>query len=443
MTRPLVALSAAKGLLASVALSAAKGLLVAVALSAAKGLLVAVAVAAASTPLAAQHPAALARIDSTLERAVATNEIAGGVLLVLKEGRPVYERAVGMADREANRRMTPDAIFRIASQTKAFTSVAILMLIEEGKLTLGTPVSTFIPSFANSMVAVKTDTGRAIVPAARAITIGDLLTHTSGYSYGSDSIVAPLYAAKGLGPVAGFGGWYTADKSEPICTSMEIVGTLPAVAQPGQSWVYGYNTDILGCVVERASGMPLDRFFATRITGPLKLKDTRFYVDPAQRTRLTAVYMSDADKHAVRAPDGARGQGHYVDGPRVSFAGGAGLTSTARDYARFLEMLRRGGSLDGVRYLSPRSVALMHTNLVGQRYRGDGSGGFGAGFETVERLDGYRSVGSYGWGGAYGSNYWVDPANGLVICWMMQLLPSRSDIVGKLQAGVAQAFVER
>jgi CubicO group peptidase (beta-lactamase class C family) len=281
------------------------------------------------------------------------------------------------------------------------------------------------------------------VPATRAITIRDLLTHTSGYSYGSDSIVAPLYAARELGPVAGYGGWYTADKTEPICTSMETVGTLPAVAQPGQQWVYGYNTDILGCVVERASGMSLDKFFAERITGPLKLTDTRFYVDSSQRARLTAVYMSDTANHASRAPDGSRGQGHYVDGPRVSFAGGAGLTSTARDYARFLEMIRRNGTLDGVRALSPRSVALMRTNLVGQRYRGDGSGGFGAGFETVERLDGYRSVGSYGWGGAYGSNYWVDPTNGLVVCWMMQLIPSRSDIVQRIQAGVAQAFVDR
>ncbi len=427
-----------------IALRPAKGQRPRVALSAAKGLLVAFSVAATTTTTAhAQRSRALARIDSTLERAVAANEIAGGVLLVLKEGRPVYERAVGMADREANRRMTPDAIFRIASQTKAFTSVAILMLIEEGKLTLGTPVSKFIPSFAKSTVALKTDTGRAIVPAARGITIRDLLTHTSGYSYGSDSIVAPLYAARGLGPVAGYGGWYTADKSEPICTSMETVGTLPAVAQPGANWVYGYNTDILGCVVERASGMSLDQFFAERITGPLKLIDTHFYVDPAQKGRLTAVYMSDSANHASRAPDGARGQGHYVDGPRMSFAGGAGLTSTAHDYARFLEMIRRNGTLDGVRLLSPRSVALMRTNLVGQRYRADGSSGYGAGFETVERLDSYRSVGSYGWGGAYGSNYWVDPANGLVVCWMMQLIPSRSDIVQRLQAGVAQAFVER
>ena len=420
---------------AIVALSAAKSLLLALA--------VVVAVAVTSPPALAQRPAALARIDSTLERAVTANEIAGGVLVVLKDGRTVYERAVGMADREANRRMTPDAIFRIASQTKAFTSVAILMLIEEGKLTLNTPVSKLISSFAKTTVAIKTDTGRAIVAAARAITIRDLLTHTSGYSYGSDSIVAPLYAARDLGPVAGMGGWYTADKSEPICTTMETVGTLPAVAQPGAAFVYGYNTDILGCVVEKVSGMALDQFIADRITGPLKLKDTRFYVDPSQRARLAAVYMSDTGNHASRAPDGARGQGHYVDGPRVSFAGGAGLTSTARDYARFLEMIRRGGSLDDVRLLSPRSVALMRTNLVGQRYRADGSGGFGAGFETVERLDGYRSVGSFGWGGAYGSNYWVDPTNGLVVCWMMQLIPSRSDIATRLQAGVAQAFIDR
>ena len=401
-------------------------------------------------PAAAQKPAhatvvdraRLARIDSVLERAVREEQIGGGVLLVLRDGRPVYERAVGWADKESGRRMTSDAVFRIASQTKALTSAAILMLIEEGRFTLGTPVSRFIPTFARTMVAVKADTGRTLVPAARAITIRDLLTHTAGISYGTEPLVAPLYAAQALGPSAGW-GWYTADKDEPVCATMERLGTLPFVAQPGERFVYGYNTDILGCVVEKASGRPLDVFIRERITGPLGLRDTKFFVDPADRARLATVYMSDSSGKAVRAPDGARGQGHYVDGPRRSFAGGAGLTSTARDYARFLEAIRRDGALDGVRILSPRSATLMHTNLVGTRYREDNSRGFGLGFETVERLDSYQSVGSYGWGGAYGSTYAVDPANGLVVVWMMQLLPSRATVPGTFAALVTQAFVEK
>ena len=187
---------------------------------------------------------------------------------------------------------------------------------------------------------------------------------------------------------------------------METLATLPFVAQPGESWVYGYNTDILGCIVERASGMPLDEFIRTRITGPLSMKDTQFYLPAAQRDRLAALYSSGSDGTIVRAPDGARGQGRYVDGPQRSFAGGAGLLSTARDYARFLEMIRRGGEVDGVRILSPRAVELMATNQVGTLHSASGLG-FGYGFETTDRYgaNGMESVGSFGWGGAYGTTY--------------------------------------
>jgi CubicO group peptidase (beta-lactamase class C family) len=289
-------------------------------------------------------------------------------------------------------------------------------------------VSRFIPAFAKTTVAVKSDTGVSSIPARRPITIADLLTHTAGISYGTDALVASQYEAKGLGPAAGF-GWYTADKDEEICVTMERLATLPFVAQPGESYVYGYNTDILGCVVERASGMPLDKYIAAKITTPLGLKDTAFYLPTAQRDRLSAVYSSGADGTIVRAPDGARGQGHYVDGPRKSFSGGAGLLSTARDYARFLEMTRNGGTLDGVRILSPRSVALMTTNQSGPLHSTTGLG-FGFGFETVDRYGarGLSSVGSYRWGGAYGSNYLVDPDARLVMVYMIQLMPNRTDL---------------
>src|SRR5687767_2171370 len=277
----------------------------------------------------------LARIDAFLQQAVDSSRIAGAVALVLRDGSVVYERAFGWSDREAGRRMAPDAMFRIASQTKALTTAAVMMLVEEGKIALGNPVSRFIPAYARSTVMTR---GEA-VPAIRQITIKDLLTHTAGISYGTDSAVAPLYSAKGLGPVAGY-GWYTADKDEPVCATMEQLATLPFVRQPGEAWVYGYNTDILGCIVERVSGVSLDQFIRSRITAPLKMSDTHFFLPPAERERLAVVYASGEGGKISRAPDGARGQGHYLDGPRRNFAGGAGLVSTVRDYARFLEMIR-------------------------------------------------------------------------------------------------------
>lgn len=384
----------------------------------------------------------LARIDQMLQRYVDENQIAGAVALVMRDGRIVYQRAVGWADKEAGRRMTPDAIFRIASQSKALTSTAILALVEEGKIGLDDAVSRYIPQFAHTTVAIRSDTGRVVIPAKRAITIRDLLTHTAGISYGTDSLVAPLYSAKGLGPAAGW-GWYTADKNEPICTTIERLATLPFVAQPGEAFVYGYNTDILGCVVERASGLALDEFIRTRITEPLGMKDTFFFLPPAKRQRLAAVYSSDSAGHAQRAPNGPRGQGDYVDGPRRSFAGGAGLLSTARDYAHFLQMLLNGGELDGVRILSPKTIDLMTTNQVGTLFDKSGRG-FGLAFATNDRLgaDGLASVGAWGWGGAYGSIYKVDPKERLVMVFMIQQLPNRADVAAKYPTLVYQALVE-
>jgi CubicO group peptidase (beta-lactamase class C family) len=224
---------------------------------------------------------------------------------------------------------------------------------------------------------------------------------------------------------------------------MERLATLPFVAQPGEAFVYGYNTDILGCVVERASGMPLDEFIRTRITGPLGMKDTYFFLPPAQRARLTAVYASDSTGHYARAPLGPRGQGDYVDGPRRSFSGGAGLLSTARDYARFLQTFLRGGELDGARILSPKTVDLMTSNQTGTLYSPTGTG-FGLGFRTIDQrgADGLITAGSFGWGGAYGSMYLADPAERLVLVFMIQQMPNRSDVPAKFPTLVYQALVE-
>jgi CubicO group peptidase (beta-lactamase class C family) len=389
-------------------------------------------------------PDRLARIDAFMQQFVDSNQIGGAVGLVWRDGKVVYEKAVGFADREGARRMQTDALFRIASQTKALTSVAIMMLVEEGRIALGNPVSRFIPEYAKTTV-VKLDSGRAlgVVPATRPITIRDLLTHTAGISYGTDMSVRDAYREKGLGLSAGW-GWYTADKDEPVCTTMERLASLPMVRQPGEAWVYGYNTDILGCVVERASGMTLDAFFRTRITAPLGMNDTFFFVPPEKRNRLVTVYASDTDNHGVPAPANALGQGHYVDGPRRNFSGGAGLVSTARDYARFLQMLLNGGELNGVRLLSPKSVELMTTNQTGTLYGTTGQS-FGFGFSIVERPGGdnsLTSVGTWGWGGAYGSQYRVDPSERLVIVFMMNQLPNRTDVASKFPTLVYQALVK-
>lgn len=381
----------------------------------------------------------LARIDSWLQSYVDSNRIGGAVLLVLRDGNVVYEKAVGWSDREAGRRMTPDAMFRIASQTKALTSVAVMMLVEEGKIALNDPVSRYIPAYTRTQVI---GPNGSTVPARRQINIRDLLTHTAGISYGTDSVLGPIWSAKGLGPATGL-GFYTADKDEPVCTTMETLATLPFSRQPGEAHVYGWSTDILGCVVERVSGMPLDRFFRTRITEPLGMVDTYFFVPPAKRDRLVAVYGSDMANHAVRAPEGQRGQGHYADGPRKNFSGGAGLVSTAHDYGRFLRMLLNGGELNGRRLLSPATVAAMSTDQIDSLYTLRGRG-FGLGFEVLEQAGGdntLASPGTYGWGGAYASVYRVDPARRVITVFMINQAPNATDIRGKVVNMVYQALV--
>jgi CubicO group peptidase (beta-lactamase class C family) len=338
--------------------------------------------------------------------------------------------------------MRTDHIFRIASQSKAFTSVVILSLMEEGKLGINDTAGQYVPTFAHTTVAVRNGDEVRTVPARRPITIKDLLTHTAGISYGEESYLAAAYKAKNLGPVTGR-GWYFADKDEPICDTIERLGTLPFVAQPGEAYVYGYNTDILGCIAEKASGQTLDELIRTRITGPLGLKDTMFFLPGDARERLVTVYASTAehDGRIFRAPDTPLGQGDYVDGPRRNFSGGAGLLSTARDYARFLEMIRRGGELDGVRILSPRAVKLMTTNQSGTLHSNTGLG-FGLGFETTDRYgaNGLDEVGAFGWGGAYASTYRVDPASRLVLVMMLNQMPNASNVGNRFPTLVYQAL---
>jgi CubicO group peptidase (beta-lactamase class C family) len=375
----------------------------------------------------------LHRLSDAMQRAVDEQTIAGAVTLVARHGKVVQFESYGKLDREKSVPMPKDAIFRIASMSKPITSVAAMMLVEEGRLLLSDPVSKFIPSFKQTTVM---ETGGP-VPARRQVTIRHLLTHTAGISYGTGAL-EPQYKEKNLYY------WYFADKDEPIGTSMERLGSLPFEAHPGERWVYGFASDVLGAVIEKIAGVTLDEFLRTRIFVPLKMNDTHFYLPREKAARLATVYSGGIDG-LLRAPDEGRGQGNYVEGPRKAFSGGAGLLSTASDYSRFLQMLLNGGELDGVRLLGPKTVDLMTSNHVGNLYS-DGRLGFGLGFEIVEhvgRAGRPGSVGEFGWGGAYYTTMWVDPVEKLVVVFMSQLLPTGSATAqAQLRSLVYQAVIQ-
>jgi CubicO group peptidase (beta-lactamase class C family) len=417
-------------------------------------ILLAASVVAAPPSASAQAPAAstaeaagisnerLGRLRPVMQQYVDTGRAAGVVTIVMRKGKVVHLEAVGQRDIESNAAMQKDTIFRIASMSKAITSLAAMILLEEGKLLLSDPVSKFIPSFAKTTVMVPPPAGAvagtpvSVVPAKRPITIRDLLTHTAGIGYGAGP-AEPLYKA------ANVHMWYFADKAEPMATTIDRLAALPFDAQPGEKYVYGFNTDILGVVVEKASGMSLDQFMKTRIFDPLKMADTSFYLPVEKRNRLATVY-SIVDGKLVRAADAGMGQGAYVDGPRQSFSGGAGLLSTASDYARFLQMIVNGGELDGVRLVGPKTIELMSSSHTGTLFN-EGRTGFGLGFEVVEhvgRSGEHGSVGLLSWGGAYHTDYWADPKEQVVAVLMTQLLPAGgSDMHGKFRALVYQSIM--
>lgn len=383
----------------------------------------------------------LKRLSETLNGYVREGKLPGGVVLVARRGKVAYTEAFGQRDREAASPMREDSIFRIASQTKALVSVGVMMLQEEGRLLISDPVGKYLPEFRETTVAVaKQGGGYEVIKAKRPVTIRDLLTHTAGVGYGGGLARDRWEAAK-------ITGWYFADRDEPVGATVARMAALPFEAQPGERWVYGYSTDILGALIERASGQPLDAFLRARIFEPLAMKDTSFYLPESKAERFAVVYSAKEAGGLERAPEtgGMVGQGAYVKGPRKSFSGGAGLLSTANDYARFLSMLLNGGELDGRRLLSRKSVELMTVDhLDGKPFR-EGQG-FGLGFSVVKDV-GTRgqpgSIGEYGWGGAYHSTYWVDPKEQLIVVYFTQLIPARGlDDHDKLRALVYQSIVD-
>ena len=380
----------------------------------------------------------LGRLDAVIQAQVDQKKIAGVVLYVARDGQEVRHRGYGMSDLEAGKAMKTEAIFRIASMSKAVTSVAVMMLYEEGKLLLHDPVAKYIPEFTNSVVAVAPPEGSpagtkfTTVKAKRPIQIRDLLTHTAGLTYGTGPAAALYKEAK-------LDTWYFANKDATIGEEIKKLAALPLNGQPGEVYQYGYSTDVLGYLVEVVSGMPLDKFFAEKIFGPLKMVDSCFFLAPEKAGRLAPVY--GVEKGVLGRGD----QGDYVTGPRKCFSGGAGLLATAGDYGRLLQMLLNEGELEGVRLLSPKAVQLMRANHTGTKYAGD-TGAFGLGFWVMQDVGFYGelgSVGAYGWGSAYFPQYLVDPKEKIVALMMTQLRPTGgSDLNQKFKVMMYQALVK-
>ena len=355
-------------------------------------------------------PDRLERVDQWIETLVRERQIPGAVVMLVRDGQVAYHRAWGVRDMGSGAALQPTDIFRIASQTKAVTSLAVMMLWEEGRFQLDDPIARYLPAFAEQSVLVKfnpADSSYEARPARRRMTIRQLLTHTSGLDYadiGSDDFKA-IYAKAGI-TALGREGDLLADR-------IDALGSLPLRSEPGERFTYSLSVDVLGRLVEVVSGMPLDAFFRTRIFEPLRMPDTHFAVPAHKRDRLVALHqMKDGKLVAAHDPDGGLTHPDFPSRPVTYFAGGSGLSSTTADYARFLQLFLNGGELDGVRLLGRKTVELMLTNQIGNKLPP-----FGLGFALETQAVDYQSPvsqGTFSWGGAFNTTYWADPQERLV-----------------------------
>ncbi|MCF8532400.1 MAG: beta-lactamase family protein [Reyranella sp.] len=388
----------------------------------------------------------LKRLSDRINEGVKNNELPGAVVLIVRNGKIVMFDSFGFRDKEAKVAMTNDTIFRIASMTKPIVSVAAMILMEEGKITLADPVSRYIPAFADTKVAVpnKQADGTveiALEPQARPMTVQDLMRHTSGLTYG----------AIGANPVKqSYLGMKVNDRGQTNAEMVDKLAKLALLYQPGTTWEYSMSTDVLGRVVEVASGMTLDKFVEERITKPLKMGDTAFEVSADKKAR-GAKPMKEGPKNEVPSiPD--------VTEKFAWRSGGGGMVSTAADYARFLQMFANGGQLDGVRLISRKSIDLMTADALPpdvkmgvDMYRfaalepsGRMGQGFGLGFAVrndVGRSPLPGTPGDYYWGGAYGTYFWHDPREHLYVVYMMQSPAARLRYRYLLRDLVYQAMV--
>jgi CubicO group peptidase (beta-lactamase class C family) len=368
----------------------------------------------------------LDRIRPVMEKYIAENSLCGGVGLIVRRGGIAYFETYGQQDKETGKPMRKDSIFRIYSMTKAVTGVAAMTLYEEGKFSLTDPVSKYLPEFAHMKVAVEKQNaaGKQVlaytVPAEHEITILDLMRHTSGLNYAgpNDEKGEPAYRALGLNPGGG--------DNFPLSELIKRLSQAPLLREPGTAWDYGFSIDVLARLVEAVSGKPIDQVFAERIFKPLHMEDTGYFVPESKWDRLVTMYLPNPDGTIRPAPAAML---EPAKKNPVLMMGGAGLMSTAYDYARFIQMLLNDGQLDGVRILSPKTVELMRSDLLGDIPRiGNvlGTGyGFGLTFAVNRGPNKTATIGSkgeYNWGGAAGTVFWIDPSEKMVGVFMMQTL---------------------
>jgi len=372
----------------------------------------------------------LSRIDKLLQGYVDSKQISGATAIIVSHGKIVYHKGIGLNDTETKSAMKKDAIFRIASQTKAVTSVAIMTLYEEGKFLLDDPISKYIPSFKDPKVLDKfnaADSSYTTKPANREITVRDLLTHTSGISYagiGGKEAVA-IYAKNKI--PSGIG---TPDYN--LAESISALGKLPLIHNPGEKFTYGLNTDVLGYLVEVLSGKTLDVYFRERIFEPLGMKDSYFYLPKEKQDRLVTLYAQNKEGALIKSSSAKGFSTDYPNKNGTFYSGGAGLSSTAYDYAIFLQMMLNGGEYDGKRILSPAVVNLMIQNQTGSIMQGGDM--FGLGFSIVSEKGAARlpiSRNSFEWGGIFGTLYWADPQEKIVALLMTQKYPN--SVWGEMQ----------
>lgn len=398
-------------------------------------------VAPASAGFSAER---LARIDKLLQEYVDKKWIANGSAIIVHNGSIVYYKAIGYDDIDTKKAAKRDAIYRIASQTKAITSVAVMMLYEQGKFLLDDPISKYIPEFKNPKVLDKfneADTTYTTTPAKREITIRDLLTHTSGIAYaqiGTKESNA-IYYKNGIIAGIGVDGMILGDKIKKL-------GTLPLLHNPGEKWTYGLNTDVLGYLVEVVSGMSLADFFRKNIFDPLGMNDTWFYLPKDKQSRLITLYDEDTTGHIKKMDAWVNLNGKmyrdYPNMPGTYYSGGGGLSSTAYDYAVFMQMMLNGGTYNGKKILSRTSVHMMTENQIGDIDFGDNKFGLGFGIKT-EKNAGHSpaSVGSFEWGGMFSSSYWMDPKEKIAGQLFLNQFPnSHGEIHEKFKALVYQAL---
>ena len=385
----------------------------------------------------------LGRIDTAIERELAAGKMPGAVALVMRNGEIVYHKSFGYADIASETPMRTDNIFRIASMTKAITSVAVVMLYEQGHFQLNDPVTNYLPEFMGMSVVTSVDEAgnvTATSPATRLIRVIDLLTHSAGISY-------PFIPGKLRKSYidAGIIDGVTA-KDLQLESQMQLLATQPLLFEPGTAFAYGLSTDVLGYLVEVVSGKSLAQFFAEEIFSPLGMSDSYFYLPEEKADRLATLYAS-VDGVGLVVAKGDESElilddpRYPIRGARSYYSGGAGLSSTAYDYGRFLQMLLNDGELDGVRLLGRKSVELMRTARID--WDGDKDADFGLGFAVITDI-GERgelwSPGAYTWGGAFDTSYWIDPEEKLLGVFMSQARPARSKISEQFSTLVYQAL---